>query len=112
MATEILLRHPQTGLTKKGFVGFSWTTLFWGAFPPLFRGDFITFIGGIVILIILGVLTVGIGPFVAMFVWAFFYNGYYTRKLIERGYRLADSPERNALAQQKLGISAPMPLSA
>jgi uncharacterized membrane protein len=26
MAKEILMKHPQTGVIKKGFYGFSWTS--------------------------------------------------------------------------------------
>ena len=37
-------------------------------FPALFRGDFITFIGGFVVLAILGIVTVDIGAAVAMLI--------------------------------------------
>jgi hypothetical protein len=39
MATVAMLKHPQSGLHKKGFVGFSWTMFFWGA---LFRSFGVT----------------------------------------------------------------------
>ena len=105
MATAVNLKHPSTGLTKKGFYGFSWTTFFFGFFPALFRGDFITFIGGFVIAAIIGIVTFGIGMFVIGFIWAFMYNKYYTRKLLEKGYVLNDTPEVNKAAAEALGVA-------
>jgi hypothetical protein len=98
-----MLRHPQTGLTKIGLVGFSWTTLFFAGFPALFRGDIII---GLVI-IVLNIFTFG----VAGLIWAFFYNKSYTTKLVEKGYQLADSEGVNAFARAKLGITEPNKLA-
>lgn len=97
---------------KNGFYGFSWTTLFFGFFPALFRGDFLTFIGGFVIACIVCALTLGIGALFASFVWAFFYNKYYTRKLLERGYQLAGSDGENAMAASALGMAMPSTTAA
>lgn len=108
MATRIALKHKETGLVKDGFYGFSWTTFFFGFFPALFRGDFITFIGGFVISIIIAVVTMGFGAFFINLVWAFMYNKYYTRRLMERGYVLAGGEGDNALAAAALGIVQPV----
>lgn len=105
MAITVNMRHPQTGLTKKGFAGFSWTTLFFGAFPALFRGDFSTFIGAFAIFLILAITTAGIGALVASLVWAFKYNKFYTSKLLEKGYEFSDAPQKVASAKQYLGIT-------
>jgi hypothetical protein len=59
-------------------------------FPALFRGDFITFIGGFVVLAILGIVTVKIGGAVAMLILVLFYNLYYTHRLRVRGQRGED----------------------
>jgi hypothetical protein len=40
-----------------------------------------------------------------MIVWAFMYNKYYTRKLIERGFKFNGTAEENNLAAQALGVS-------
>ena len=104
MASTVMLKHRDSGLVKRGFYGFSWTTLFFGFFPALFRGDFITFLGGFAVLIVLGIFTIGIGTGIAMIVWAFWYNKYYTRKLLERGYMFADSEGVVAEAKTKLGV--------
>lgn len=105
MATAVNLKNPATGLTKTGYFGFSWTTFFFGFFPALFRGDFITFIGGFVISIIIALMTAGFGAFVIGIIWAFMYNKYYTRKLLEKGYVLNDTAEVNRKAAEALGVS-------
>ena len=105
MATRISMKHKENGIMKDGYYGFSWTTLFFGFFPALFRGDFITFIGGFVVSAIIGVITLGIGWFLIAIVWAFMYNKYYTRKLLEKGYALAGSEGDNAQAASALGIA-------
>jgi hypothetical protein len=64
MATAIRLVHPSGGV-KQGYYGFSWTTFFFGIWPALFRGDFLTFLGGFVIIIILAVCTYRIGSVIA-----------------------------------------------
>ncbi|MGF7173421.1 hypothetical protein [Azospirillum doebereinerae] len=97
MATVVMMRNPQTGIIKKGFVGFSWTTLFFGGFPALFRGDWL--MGAI--LLFLGIVTFGVSGLIA----AFIYNKTYTTKLVENGYQFADSEALNALARAKLGVS-------
>lgn len=104
MAQIIKLKHKQTGMIKKGFYGFSWTTLFFGAFPALFRQDFITFIGAFVVMVIVSVPTFGIGAGICMIIWAFMYNKYYTRRLLERGYTFDDSPDQVAKACAALGV--------
>ncbi len=106
MATTIMLKHRQSGLVKTGFYGFSWTTLFFGMFPALFRGDFVTFIGGFFVLAILGIVSFGIGAVLAMLIWAFIYNKYYTRRLLEQGYEFADSDAKISEARLRLGVAA------
>lgn len=104
MAERIPMKHKETGITKDGFYGFSWTTFFFGFFPALFRGDFMTFIGGFVITIIIALLTAGVGAFLVGVFWAFMYNKYYTRKLLERGYVFNGGDEKNRLAASALGV--------
>ncbi len=90
MATERKMLHRDTGQSETGYVGYSWTTLFWGPFPALFRGDFLTFLAFIVTGVILSVLTAGIGGFVGLIVWSFLYNDYYTSQLKGKGYEFQE----------------------
>jgi len=96
MATKINMKHPQTGLIKTGFYGYSWTTLCWGGFPALFRGDVIT---GLVV-IVLNIFTWG----VAGLIWGFFYNKNFTAKLIEKGYVFDGTDSEIALAKAAIGV--------
>jgi len=104
MATKIQLKHPNTGFVKYGYFGFSWTTLFFGFLPALFRGDFITFIGGFISSLIIGSVTVGIGFLVVNLAWAFMYNKHFTKNLLERGYVFNDTDDMNRQAAQVLGV--------
>lgn len=104
MAQKIQMKHKDTGIMKTGFYGFSWTTLFFGFFPALFRGDFVTFIGACVVLILIGIGTAGIGAFIAMLIWAFLYNSFYTKKLLEKGYVFSGSKQENIEAATALGV--------
>lgn len=105
MATEIMMRHKASGLMKSGYYGFSWTTFFFAGFPALFRKDFLTFIGSLPVLVVLGISTAGVGAFIAMLIWAFMYNSYYTKRLLERGYEFCGTPAENEKAASALGVS-------
>ena len=39
MAKAVTIKHPPSGLVKTGYVGFSWTYLFFGPLVPLVRGE-------------------------------------------------------------------------
>ena len=98
MAQEITLKNPKTGITKKGYVGFSWTMLLFGGFVPLIRGDMAMAAMGFV----LHILTIALGTAV----WAFFFNKQYTTKLIEAGYEIVGDPADVASAKLALGIAS------
>jgi len=54
----------------------------------------------------LGIVTVGIGAAIAMLIWAFFYNRYYTRRLFEQGCEFADNEAKVSEAKLRLGVAA------
>jgi len=103
-----MLKQQSTGLTKAGFYGFSWTTLFFGPWPALFRGDFALFFVYFGLVVVVAIFTYGLGIWVLGIVWAFIYNRNYTRRLIERGYSFNDSPGIMAEAAAKLGVDIPV----
>ncbi|MBQ3646346.1 MAG: hypothetical protein IJM82_01660 [Synergistaceae bacterium] len=74
---------------KKGVVGFSWTTLFFGFFVPLFRGD-ITWA-----LIMLGAALFTAG--ISNIVFACIYNKFYTEKLLQDGFEPVGDSDKTAL---------------
>jgi hypothetical protein len=96
MATAVLMRHSQSGLTRKGYVGFSWTYLFFGWFVPLFRGELV--IAALHLLFTL--VTGGLWQLIVCFL----YNRQYMTRMLTSGWTLADSDGRNALAAAKLDI--------
>lgn len=108
MAQSIQLKHKTSGVMKTGYYGFSWTTFFFGGFPALFRGDFLTFIGTFVILFLIAIALHPFVAFIAMFVWAFLYNDYYTKKLLEKGYVFSDFQNKSEEASKALGVAIPI----
>ncbi len=87
MATTINLKKDN--FIKKGFVGFSWTTLFFGFFVPIIRGD----VKWAAIMFIAALFT----SFISNIVLAFIYNKQYTTRLLESGYEPADEYSRGML---------------
>ena len=97
MAKQVALIHPQSGLMKSGYYGFSWTFLFFGWFVPLFRGElFIALLHFAITIVTLGLWQLII---------AFLYNKQYMTRMLEKGYVLNDTEEVNEAARRKLGIS-------
>lgn len=82
---DLYLRHPLSGATKKAPQGFSWTTLLFGLFVPLLRGDW-KFVGLGLLAILVGIVTAGIVILIYWIVVAFKYNEWYATALRERGY--------------------------
>ena len=99
MATSVLIRHSGSGLTRHGYVGFSWTYLFFGWLVPLFRGE----LGVAALHLLFTLVTGGLWQVIV----AFLYNRQYMTRMLTGGWILADRPERNALAAAKLEIAPP-----
>ncbi len=111
MATTINLKKDN--LIKKGFVGFSWTTLFFSFWVPVIRGD----ARWAVIMLIPGfcwwlflvirmpnidelvflVPLIGLSTFICNIIFAFIYNKQYTNRLLESGYEPADEYSMSVL---------------
>ncbi len=89
MATEVRLKHEASGMVEKAVIGFSWTTLFFGIFVPLLRGDWKWVFIGLVITL----FTMGIGWIFIPFI----YNKSFVKGLLLKGYKPADEESKQAL---------------
>jgi len=83
------LKNPSTNevITRK--IGFSWTTLVFGYFVPLFRQDWKWFF----IMLIAGFLTSGISAIVL----AFMYNKLHINDLLVKGFLPANGTAKQIL---------------
>ena len=115
MAEVIMMKHPQTGVIKKGFVGFSWTVFFFGWLAMVFRGDvilgiciFLAEIASLVAIDLQYIIWQMLLLSLVQILFAFTYNKSYTSRLIKKGFRFSDSDGRNQLGAAALG----MPLDA
>jgi len=95
---KIILKHGQSGLTKSGYVGYSWTYLIFGWLVPVVRGEIgIGFLHFILTLITFGFFQI---------VMPYLYNKQYMTRLLTNGWQLFDTEELNQLARIKLDIAS------
>ena len=98
--TTITLENPRTGHIRQAPVGFSWTVLLFGFFPPLFRSDWKWGL----IFALLTILTWGISNIL----FAFLYNKLYLKDLIRSGFRVKSVEKGNAdEVARNLGMELP-----
>ena len=76
----IAFENPHTGEMKEAPVGFSWTVLFFGFFPPIFRNDW----KWAFIILVFAFITWGLSNLVFMFI----YNKLYIKDLISAGFKV------------------------
>ena len=92
----VWLKH-NSGITKKAKIGFSWTTFFFGLFVPLIRGDLKWAVIMLIIELLAGSVTFGIGAFIAGIVFSFVYNKIYIKELMEKGYTAFSDGDNSAI---------------
>jgi hypothetical protein len=90
----LLLKHPNSGLVKEVPTSFSWTTLFFGGFVPLFRGWY----GYGIVCMLVSIFSMGLSNLV----YPFFINKHYIQFLLEKGYKPCS--EQDVLTIQSQGI--------
>jgi hypothetical protein len=76
----IYLENRITGYKRQAPVGFSWTTLIFGFFPALIRGDWKWGI----IMFLCSLVTFGL----SQFIFCFIYNKLYLKDLLNDGYEI------------------------
>lgn len=96
----IYFENPHSGQMKEAPVGFSWTTLFFGPFPMLFRGAWKWF----AICLIIAALTGGLSSLVFMFV----INKIFIKEMISDGFK-AKGVKTGTLDQVALRIGVAVP---
>jgi len=71
-----VLVNPSSGEHRVVPTGFSWTTLFFGPFPALFRGD------------VLWAALIAVSAFLLfpLLIWPFVYNGIHLKRLLAKGF--------------------------
>jgi len=99
MARKVMLQHPQTGIVRNGFYGFSWTYLFFGWWVPLIRGE----LGVAALHLLFTFFTFGLWQVIV----AFLYNRQFMIRMLEKGYVLADREDVMSAARVALGIGTP-----
>ncbi len=101
MARAVIIKHVPSGLTRKGYYGYSWTYLFFGWLVPVFRGD----LGIAALHLLFTMVTLGWWQIIV----SFLYNRQYMTRMLTNGWSLADGEANNALAAAALGIEWPRP---
>ena len=97
MATKAIIQHPESGLTKDGYYGFSWTYLFFGFWVPLIRGE----LGVAALHLLFSIFTLGIWQIIV----SFLYNKQYMTRMLENGYILNDTEDVMSAARVAIGIA-------
>lgn len=99
--TSIIFKNAETSATKEAPVGFSWTSLFFGFFPAVFRADWKwAFIQMIVQVFTLGLSTV---------VFSVIYNKLYIKELINAGFKAQSIANDDMdFANATVGMQIPM----
>jgi hypothetical protein len=101
MAQQVSLNNPSNNLIAKSYVGFSWTAFFFGPFPLLFRSEWGFFLIFVAVYIVVGIFTFGIGGWVLGVVWAFMFNKWHLRRLLEKGYKIDETQNASLVAEAK-----------
>ena len=95
--TTIYLKHPDSEDSEKAPIGFSWTVLFLGGFPILFRGDLKNFSICFVVAILSFILdSIGLSSIIFIPFWLFYafnYNKMFVKRLVSKGFLVKESPD-------------------
>lgn len=103
---KVNLTHSFTKQVKQTKLDFSWTVLFFGCWPMLFRADwkwfFITFAANFILAILFFPVM-----FVFNIVMSINYNKLYVKELLAQGFVPADNASRNAILTKGIVLTSP-----
>ena len=92
----LTLEDKKNKIIKEAPVGFSWTTIFFGGFVPLFRGDWPWFF----IMLIANVISFGL----AGILFGFIYNRIYIQNMLKKGFKIKSYDGNKKLIESKAQI--------
>ncbi|MFL1695661.1 DUF2628 domain-containing protein [Weissella kandleri] len=101
---NVNLKNPNTNQVKQAKIGYSWTTLFFGFFPALFRGDWKWFAIIALTGIIVGAPCSVVGSMAVYIVYSFIYNKLYIKELLNKGFVAMDDASQDILVSNGIII--------
>ena len=93
---KVVMVNSKKGKAKASPAGFSWTTLIFGFWPALSRGDFL----GALVILIINATTSSINPVLyvlTLVLISIFYNYTYINRKINNGYELTTDNSKELL---------------
>jgi hypothetical protein len=93
---KVRLIHSTAGISKNGYVGYSWSYLIFGWFVPVYRGE----IGIGVLHLLIALISVGLSQLIFPFV----YNRQFMNRMLTSGWQLDTTDQNYEIARQKLNI--------
>jgi len=96
MAFATVTLKTKSGVVKDAPVGFSWTTLFFGPFPALLRGDWLWAI----IICAASFVTAGI----SWIIMPFIYNRLYIQGLLRKDFKVQNYSGDKRMIEEKAHI--------
>ncbi len=89
----LILEDKKNKIIKEAPVGYSWTTLFFGGFVPLFRGDWAWFF----IMLVANFITFGL----AGIFFGFIYNRIYIQNMLKKDFKVKSYKGDKKLIESK-----------
>lgn len=93
---KVRIIHSVSGIAKNGYVGYSWTYLFFGWFVPVVRGE----LGVGVLHLVITLVSFGL----SQLIFPFLYNRQYMNRMLTSGWVLDIADPNYETARQKLNI--------
>ncbi len=93
---KVRIIHSVSGIAKNGYVGYSWTYLFFGWLVPVVRGE----LGVGVLHLVITLVSFGL----SQLIFPFLYNRQFMNRMLTSGWVLDSADPNYDLARSKLNI--------